>query len=210
MSFLRWLAIIPAAVVTVVLFLLMTSLISEEFVPEDKLDLDTFEINPKVEDLKLLERETTVTEIKKIETPPPPPQIERQKADRPSEPIAVVEGAIPEFEAPTIDRSQFQITVSDRDAQPLVRLQPAIPPRALDRGLSGHCLMRFDVSPEGQPFNINATRCSNSMFERNSIRAVERWKYNPKIQDGRPVGRTGVETKITFQVLDDRGNVLPE
>ena len=43
--------------------------------------------------------------------------IERQKADRPAEPIASLEGAIPEFEAPEIDRSQFQITVSDRDAQ---------------------------------------------------------------------------------------------
>ncbi|GLQ19898.1 energy transducer TonB [Algimonas porphyrae] len=207
MSFLRWLAIIPAAFVTVVLFVLMMSLISEEFKPEDKLDLEAFEINPKVEDLKILERETKIAEIKKIETPPPPPQIERQKADRPSEPIAVVEGAIPEFEAPTIDRSQFQIAVSDRDAQPLVRIPPQMPARAEK---SGHCRMRFDVSPEGQPFNIQATYCTQDLFRRNSVRSVERWKYNPKIQDGRPIGRKGVETKITFQLADERGNVIPE
>ena len=207
MSFLRWLAIIPAAIVTVVLFVLMMSLISEEFKPQDKLDLASFEINPKVEDVKILERETKITEIKKIETPPPPPQIERQKADRPAEPIASLEGAVPEFEAPEIDRSQFQITVSDRDAQPLVRIPPIMPPRA-DK--SGHCKVKFNVSPEGQPFDVETTYCTQSLFSRPTIRSVQKWKYNPKIQDGRPVGRRGVVSKISFRLTDDRGNIIPE
>jgi len=207
MGFLRWLAIVPAAIVTVVLFVLMMSLISEEFKPQDKLDLQSFEINPKVEDLKLLERETKITEIKKIETPPPPPQIERQKADRPAEPIASLEGSVPEFEAPEIDRSQFQITVSDRDAQPLVRIPPIMPPRAEK---SGHCKVRFSVSPEGAPFDVVATYCTESLFERPTVKSVQKWKYNPKIQDGRPVGRTGVESRITFRLADERGNVIPE
>ena len=207
MGFVRWLAIVPAALVTVVLFVLMMSLISDEFQPQDKREFNAFEINPKVEDVELLVRETTVTQIKKIETPPPPPQIERQKADQPSEPIASLEGAVPEFEAPTIDRNQFQITVSDRDAQPLVRLPPQMPDRAEK---SGHCKVRFDVSPEGNPFNIEATYCSQNVFKRNSIRSVERWKYNPKIQDGRAIGRRGVETTIRFKLADERGNLIPE
>jgi protein TonB len=207
MGFMRWLAIIPAAIVTVVLFVLMMSLISEEFKPQDKLELAAFEINPKVEDVKILERETKITEIKKIETPPPPPQIERQKADRPAEPIASLEGAVPEFEAPEIDRSQFRITVSDRDAQPLVRIPPIMPPRAEK---SGHCKVRFNVSPEGQPFDVVATYCTQSIFERPTIRSVQKWKYNPKIQDGLPVGRRGVESKITFRLADERGNIIPE
>ncbi|MGJ8559053.1 MAG: energy transducer TonB [Litorimonas sp.] len=207
MGFLRWLAIIPAAIVTVVLFVLMMSLISEEFKPQDKLDLASFEINPKVEDVKILERETKITEIKKIETPPPPPQIERQKADRPAEPISSLEGAVPEFEAPEIDRSQFQITVSDRDAQPLVRIPPIMPPRA-DK--SGHCVVKFNVSPDGAPFDVETTYCTESLFSRPTVKSVQKWKYNPKIQDGRPVGRVGVVSKITFRLTDERGNVLPE
>lgn len=207
MGFLRWLAIVPAAIVTVVLFVLMMSLISEEFKPQDKLDLNSFEINPKVEDVQILERETNITEIKKIETPPPPPQIERAKADRPAEPISQMEGAVPEFEAPEIDRSQFKITVSDRDAQPLVRIGPQVPPN-IEK--SGHCQMRFSVSPEGLPFDVEATYCTERVIERSSIKAVQRWKYNPKIQDGRPVGRVGVETKISYQISDDRGNLIPE
>jgi protein TonB len=207
MGFLRWLAIVPAAIVTVVLLVLMMSLISEEFKPQDKLDLNSFEINPKVEDVKILERETNITEIKKIETPPPPPQIERQKADRPAEPISSMEGAVPEFEAPEIDRSQFQITVSDRDAQPLVRIPPIMPPRAEK---SGHCTVRFSVSPDGAPFDVETMYCTQSLFSRPTIKSVQKWKYNPKIQDGRPVGRIGVEAKITFRLTDERGNILPE
>jgi protein TonB len=207
MGFLRWLAIVPAAIVTVVLFVLMMSLISEEFKPQDKLDINSFEINPKVEDVKILERETTITEIKKIETPPPPPIIERQKADRPAEPIASMEGAVPEFKAPEIDRSQFQITVSDRDAQPLVRIPPIMPPRAEK---SGHCKVKFNVSPDGAPFDVETTYCTQSLFSRPTVRSVQKWKYNPKIQDGRPVGRRGVESIIRFRLTDERGNIIPE
>ena len=207
MGAVRWLAVIPAAIVTVGLFMLMIGLISEEFKPQDKIDVADFDINPKVEDVEILERETKVAEIRKIETPPPPPQIERAKADQPSEPVARLEGAIPKFEAPKIDRSQFEIAVSDRDAQPLVRIPPQMPPRAEK---SGHCKVRFNVSPEGQPFDVQATYCTERMFESPSIRSVQKWKYNPKIQDGRPVGRTGVESKITFRLTDERGNIIPE
>ena len=207
MSAVRWLAIIPAAIVTVGLFILMMSLISDEFQPQDKIELADFEINPRVEEVEVAQREITNVEIKQIETPPPPPQIERAKSDRPSEPVARVEGKIPEFEAPKLDRSNFEITVSDRDAQPLVRIPPQMPPRAEK---SGHCRVRFDVSPEGQPFNVVATSCTQNVFERPSIRSVQKWKYNPKIQDGRPVGRTGVESKITFRLTDERGNIIPE
>ncbi|WP_416878631.1 energy transducer TonB [Litorimonas sp.] len=205
---LRWLIGIPvAAIVTVGLFILMTVLISAEFEPEEKVDTATFEINPKVEDIKVIERETQIDQVKKVVTPPPPPQIERAQADKPTERIASLEGAVPEFETPKIDRGDFKIAVSDRDAQPLVRIPPIMPTRAEK---SGHCKVRFDVSPEGQPFNVNATYCTSSVFERASIKSVEKWKYNPKVVDGRNVARSGVESQITFRLTDERGNIIPE
>jgi len=82
-----------------------------------------------------------------------------------------------------------------------------MPPRA---GKSGHCRMRFDVSPTGVPFNVIATICTDSVFERSSIKSVQRWKYNPKIVDGRAVVRSGVENKITYRLHDERGNIIPE
>lgn len=207
-ALIRWIVGIPlAAFFTFVLFVGMKALIAGDFKPQKKLAAAQFDINPQVDDIKVVVRETKVQEIKKVVTPPPPPQIERQQAAKPSEPIASLEGEIPQFEAPKIDRSSFKITVSDRDAQPLVRIPPIMPPRAEK---SGHCKVRFDVSPEGQPFNIITTFCTQSLFKRASTKSVEKWKYNPKIVDGRPTARSGVETKITFRLADERGKIIPE
>jgi len=156
---------------------------------------------------KVIQRETKVDKVRKVVTPPPPPTIERAKADKPTERIASLEGAIPEFEAPKIDRTSFKIAVSDRDAQPLVRIPPIMPSRAEK---SGHCKVRFDVSPEGQPFNVSTTFCSSSVFKRASEKSVQKWKYNPKIVDGRAVSRSGVESTIRFKLTDERGREIPE
>lgn len=205
---LRWLIFIPvAAIVTFFLFNIMMALIAGDFKPQEKFAAANFEINPTVDDIKVIKRETKVQQVKKVITPPPPPQIERQQAAKPTEAIASLEGAIPEFEAPKIDRQNFKIQVSDRDAQPLVRIPPIMPPRAEK---SGHCKVKFDVSPEGQPFNVEATYCSQSLFKRASIKSVQKWKYNPKIVDGRAVSRSGVESKITFKLADERGRIIPE
>ena len=79
-----------------------------------------------------------------------------------------------------------------------------MPPRAEK---SGHCKVRFDVSPEGTPFNIDAYSCTQSVFKRESIKATSKFKYNPKnsLQDkyvdwDNPAK---MNTDITVQDLDD-------
>ncbi|HFE38747.1 MAG TPA: energy transducer TonB [Gammaproteobacteria bacterium] len=207
-SIVRWLVgIIIAAFVTFALFVMMKILITGDFKPQEKGAKTSFEINPKVEDIKIAVRETVIAKVRKVVTPPPPPQIERQQASQPSVAIASLEGAIPDFEAPVLDKQSFKITVSDRDAQPLVRIPPIMPPRA-DK--SGHCDVRFDVSPEGAPFNVTAPYCTQSLFKRASVKSVQKWKYNPKIVDGRAVSRSGVESRIVFRLADERGNIIPE
>ncbi|MEN9017973.1 MAG: energy transducer TonB [Hellea sp.] len=204
----RWILGFPvAALVTIGLFILMMTLIAEEFKPQEKLATASFDINPTVEDIKVIKRDTKVKQVKKVVTPPPPPTIERQQAAKPQERIASLEGAIPDFEAPKIDRKNFKIAVSDRDAQPLVRIPPIMPPRAEK---SGHCRVKFDVSPEGAPFNVTTTFCTQRLFERATIKSVQRWKYNPKIVDGRAVARNGVENKVTYRLTDERGRIIPE
>lgn len=204
----RWILGFPvAALVTIGLFILMMTLIAEEFKPQEKLATASFDINPTVEDIKVIKRDTKVKQVKKVVTPPPPPTIERQQAAKPQERIASLEGAIPDFEAPKIDRKNFKIAVSDRDAQPLVRIPPIMPPRAEK---SGHCRVKFDVSPEGAPFNVTTTFCTQRLFERATIKSVQRWKYNPKIVDGRAVVRNGVENKVTYRLTDERGRIIPE
>lgn len=207
-ALMRWVIFMPvAAIVTAGLFLLMVALISDDFEAKPKPEALEFEINPIVEDVQIVRRQTQVASAKKVNTPPPPPQIERQAAAQPTEAIASIEGAIPDFEAPRLERKDFKIQVSDRDAQPLVRIPGQMPPKA-DK--SGHCKMRFNVGTDGAPFNIDAYFCTDRVFERESKKATSKFKYRPKIVDGVAVNMVGVETKITYRLLDERGRLIPE
>lgn len=199
-----------AAFLTFALFVLMMALISGEWEAEEKIETAKFEINPQVEDIQVIRRETQVDEVRRVDTPPPPPQIERQTAATPTEPIATLTGEIPSFEAPKISLEAVQFSVSDRDAQPFLRPPPIFPSRFEQGNNSGHCQVKFDVSPEGSPFNIVNTYCTSSLLERATVRAVEKWKFQPKIVDGRPVAMRGVINKVTYRLADERGNILPE
>jgi periplasmic protein TonB len=192
-----------AALVTFLLFTLMQTLIFTDEVPlEDAGDDLTFEINPEVEEINARTRDTSIDDVSRVDPPPPPPQIERQAADLPTESLSTIVGSIPEFDAPQLNSGNVSFNVSDRNAQPLVRIPPQYPPRAAERGIEGTCSMRFDVTPDGTPTNVVATNCTSSMFERASIRSVERWRYSPKVENGVPVARRGVETDIEFRLAD--------
>ncbi|MFW6413240.1 MAG: energy transducer TonB, partial [Oceanicaulis sp.] len=134
------------------------------------------------------------------EPPPPPPQIEREVADQPSEDLSTQMGDLPEFDTPELNSGNVSFDVSDRDAQPMVRIPPQYPPRAAERGIQGSCQVTFDVTPDGTPTNISILDCDSSLFERSTIRAVERWRYEPKVQDGTAVWRRGVVTRLDYQL----------
>lgn len=199
--FLRFLIGIPlAAVVAILLFLLMRALIAMGELPiNEEREATQIQINQEVEELQVRERDMTPDQVEQVDPPPPPPSIEKQVATQPTEAITNIGGQIPEFEQPDISRNDMNFTVSDRDAQPLVRVAVTYPPRAAERGTEGSCRMTFDVNPQGAPYNIRAN-CTDSVFERTSIRTVEQWKYAPKVVDGQPVARSGVQTTLTYQL----------
>ncbi|MDA8708326.1 energy transducer TonB [Hellea sp.] len=204
----RWiLSTVPAAAITVGIGLFMVGMIRSEFTPQDKAESLTLEINPVPDDILPPREREKPKVIKRVETPPPPPIIERTKSKKPSVPIATEKGAIPTFKTPTIDPTDYVITVSDRNVEPLVRIAPIMPPNAQR---SGHCNVRFNVSAEGAPYDVMATYCTQSVFERATKKSVTKWKYRPKILNGRAVAMIGVENKVSYHLSDERGNIIPE
>ncbi|WP_420331904.1 energy transducer TonB [Oceanicaulis alexandrii] len=203
-SIIRLLVGVPiAAVITFLLFMLMQRLIlTDEVELEPARDELAISISEEVEDLSVRQREVTMDDVNEVEPPPPPPQIERQVAEAPAEDMNTIAGEIPEFDAPDLGSGDVSFDVSDRDAQPMVRIPPQYPPRAAERGVEGSCLMQFDVTPDGTPTNIVALDCTSSLFERSSIRAVERWRYEPRIENGNAFWRRGVQTSLDYQLAD--------
>jgi len=191
-----------AAVITFALFTLMQILIFDDTeIQEDAGDELQVVISDVEDDIEVRRRDLTPDDVQETDPPPPPPQIERQAAEQPTEDLSTIVGDLPEFDAPNLSDA-VSFSVSDRDAQPLVRIEPQYPPRAAERGVEGSCQVVFDVTPDGTPTNIRILTCDSSLFERASIRAVERWRYQPRIVDGQAVARTGVQTRFDFELAD--------
>ena len=200
-SIIRLLIGVPiAGAITFMLFQLMITLIfTDEVTLEEPGEELRISISEEVEDVEVRQRDVTLDDVQQVDPPPPPPQIERQAAEQPNEDMSTVGGELPEFESPQMSGDNVNFDVSDRDAQPMVRIPPQYPPRAAERGTEGQCTVTFDVTPDGTPTNIRATQC-DSMFERATIRAVERWRYEPKVQDGNAVWRRGVVTQLDYRL----------
>lgn len=195
-SIIRLLIGIPAAIVVVgALFLVMWSLItSDELQIEDEKQPPNISISQKLQD-------TEVADQRKFErpqledVPPPPPAIDRANFE-PT--VEGVQATAPSFEADVDISQSFN---PDRDAQPLVRVNPSGFERCIgDRAGTETVALQFDVTPDGRVANVEVVNSTDSCYNRYAVRAAEKWKYNPKIVEGEQAWRRGVRTNITFQV----------
>jgi protein TonB len=92
---------------------------------------------------------------------------------------------------------------SDRDAIPLVRVEPTYPPRALQAGQEGWVKVQFDVSTSGAVTNVSAVESEpGQVFDAAAVNAVARWRYSPSVVEGTAVERVGMQTLIRFTLED--------
>ena len=90
---------------------------------------------------------------------------------------------------------------ADRDVVPLVRIEPAYPPRAEGRGIEGWAQVRFTVTAAGTIRDAVVVASEpGEIFDEAAVEAVARWRYNPRIDGGTAVERVGLETVFRFQL----------
>ena len=92
---------------------------------------------------------------------------------------------------------------SDQDVMPLVRINPDYPSRALSSGIEGWVLMQFTITATGavrDPIVVESE--PPRIFDAAALKAVARWRYNPKVEGGVAVERVGVQTTIRFMIED--------
>lgn len=95
------------------------------------------------------------------------------------------------------------LSAADGEYLPIVKVAPVYPRRAQSRGVEGWVLLRFTVTETGsviEPEVIDAE--PSGTFDRAAMKAVLRFKYKPRVIDGKAQVVTGVEHLITFK-LDD-------
>ena len=134
------------------------------------------------------------------ERPPEPPDIELDRARRPQAQSA--SGNFGQFDFGDLEGGpHLGGAPTDGDILPLVRIEPRYPARALQREIEGWVLLEFSISPAGtviQPFVVDSE--PRRTFDRAALRAVSRWKYKPKVEDGVAVTRHGVQVVLTFEL----------
>jgi len=93
---------------------------------------------------------------------------------------------------------------SDRDVIPLVRINPEYPARALSRGIEGWVQVQFTISETGSVIDAVVVDSSpKNVFDDAAIKAILRWRYNPKVEGAVAVQRKGVQTILRFELEDE-------
>jgi protein TonB len=106
--------------------------------------------------------------------------------------------------SPTVDTSGARMSLgagSDRDVIPLVRINPDYPQRALSRGIEGWVQVQFTITAAGTVKDAKVVDADpKNIFDDAALKAIARWRYNPKVEGGVAVERVGVQTVIRFQL----------
>jgi protein TonB len=90
---------------------------------------------------------------------------------------------------------------ADRDVVPLVRIEPDYPMNARQRGIEGWVVVEFTISTAGTVKDAEVVASEpGTIFDKAAVQAVRKWKYNPKIKDGKPVERAGVKVRLDFEM----------
>lgn len=90
---------------------------------------------------------------------------------------------------------------SDRDEMPLVRIEPVYPPRALSKGVEGWALVEFTITAAGTTTDVRAVQSQpEGVFDGAAVKAVQSWKYNPKVESGTAIDRRGIRVLLSFKV----------
>jgi protein TonB len=62
-------------------------------------------------------------------------------------------------------------------------------------------VLEFTISTAGTVKDVEVVASEpGSIFDRAAVQAVRKWKYNPKILDGKPVERPGVKVRLDFEM----------
>lgn len=93
-------------------------------------------------------------------------------------------------------------SATDGEFLPIVRVNPSYPSRAQENGVEGNVLVEFTVTAEGTTADVIVIESSHRMFERNAVRAAQKYKYKPRVVDGEPVTVLGVRVRIVFELAD--------
>jgi len=196
----RWLVSMALALaITLVLFYLMQMLIATGSALEQRVNV------VKIVDATMPEIEMEV--VREVERPEPIEQLDTPPPEVPDRQLNMDNGPSLQIERASInldsglDIGGASISITDGEMLPLVNVTPQYPTRAASRGIQGWCQVSFTVTASGGVENVVVVDAEpRSIFDSASIRAAEKFKFQPKVVDGEGVPVPNVQYVFRYQL----------
>ncbi|SET38864.1 energy transducer TonB [Thalassotalea agarivorans] len=195
----KLMATIPlAGAVTFTLFALMSFLVKghDEALIDDP--------NPVIVEVARLPDEIPAAKRPrvKLEPPKPPerPQQVPETIDSQSEPTDFT------YQPPGLTIEKQAINPSfhgngDREATPVVRVNPKYPAPAQRDGTEGWVKLIFDINEMGGVENVRVLDASpKRVFDKAARSALRKWKYQPKKVDGKMIKQHDLTVQLDFKM----------
>jgi protein TonB len=192
-------SILIGAAVTFALFVLMATLIANSGRPPEK-----GEPAPVI-DIVMPDQDSSADIKQRTPPPPPPPPPEPPKLE-PAQP----DNAEPDadinlgdldlnIDGPDISISGPGAMRADGEATPIVRIDPKYPIQAARDGKEGWVKLTFTINQVGGVQDVKVLEAQpRRIFDREAVRALKKWKYKPKIENGKPVVQLGQTVQLDF------------
>lgn len=189
-------SLILGVVVAVLLFALMNALISGS----DRGQISANDVK-FVDFVRVKREEATRTKERQVpdkpEPPkkPPPPEMTAQQQDtRPTPPQFNINmpniGASFAGTGPYLGNPFSGAGAGDGDVIPIVQIEPQYPREALINCVGGVVNLEFTILEDGSVEDPKVLSADPPrLFDRSALRAILRWKFKPRVVDGRPVKR---------------------
>ncbi|MCJ9428437.1 energy transducer TonB [Kordiimonas marina] len=197
-------ALVASTLVTFGLFFIMQNLVTFDDVKlNEEKQLRFIDVVQNIKDQPPQHLERKVEKPPEVEAPPPEIETPKVQVQGPNKLNLSIGRA---NQGTGVDLGSIDLGPSqDGDYLPLVRVQPQYPRRAQERGIEGYVIVSLTVSEDGTvpPDSIVILDAQpKGYFERAATRAAEKFKYKPKVVNGKPQAVTGVKYRFTFN-LDD-------
>ena len=199
-------ALLASAVLTLGLFWVMHRMVS------GPAELQRPDQDRAVIDFVRLKQDSN-TELKERRKPEPPkpqkPKLPQENVSQQDTPMQQMPFNVPQI-SPDLSLSQQSLLgdavvgmgFGDSDVIPLVRMNAVYPQRALRQKIEGYVTAQLQINPEGSVDSVDIIDAQpRGVFEREAIRALYKYKFKPKMENGRPVAQTATQT-IEFKLGD--------
>jgi protein TonB len=200
---LRFIASIGVGVViTFGLFVLMAELINSGAKSKDN------EREQIIVEINTTPPESKAQQRNRVPPPPPPPPKQPPKPQTPDPEPDIADNSGFNFNMPSVDVGSTSAGLSgpgalvrDGDATPIFRQEPKFPTKAARDGIEGWVQLKFDINELGNVENVSVINAQpKRLFDREAKKALKKWRYNPKVVDGKAIKQIGLTVQLDFKL----------